>query len=190
MTKIRMVPEDHITDAETVAGGLLAARFGFRGTGSPIGQLDDAPAGSRYTDTAATSGAVGWTKYPAGWRVTDGDTGWVEVTPDVGSAANHPTIKVYLRRLNEVVHARLIESGAAAAGTGVTTIYTLPVGFKPGDTAAVFTGPVMDAATGAPLAANAYISPGAAPLIRLYRAPAALHIATLSWPAEATWPSL
>lgn len=67
---------DAITPASI--GAAPASRF-LTGTGSPEG-VTAAPIGTTYTDTAATAGAVEWTKFTGtgttGWRVTKGDTGW------------------------------------------------------------------------------------------------------------------
>lgn len=55
----------------------------FMGTGFPEGKVT-APVGSIYTDSAATNGAIRWTKTSgtgsSGWVVEYGDTGWRDVT--------------------------------------------------------------------------------------------------------------
>lgn len=62
------------------------------GTGSPEGVVA-APVGTRWTDTAATFGAVEWVKATGtgktGWVVAVGDTGIVDVTAQctIGGAA-------------------------------------------------------------------------------------------------------
>ena len=79
------------TDAEYLDSGKIVVDadgipvdLGYRGTGSPEGKVA-APAGSVYTDTAATNGAIRWIKTSGtgntGWRVEYGDTGWRDITP-------------------------------------------------------------------------------------------------------------
>ena len=63
------------------------ARY-LEGTGFPEGVVT-APVGTRYTDTAATNGAIEWIKATGtgatGWRVTYGDTVPLRVRSDVAS---------------------------------------------------------------------------------------------------------
>lgn len=77
------------TLAPAEIGAVPASRF-RTGTGSPEGVVT-APVGTTYTDTAATTGGVEWTKWTGtgntGWRVTKGDTGWV-ILPAASFAAN------------------------------------------------------------------------------------------------------
>lgn len=187
MAKIRLVPEGDLLDTATVAGAALAEAFGYHGTGSPIGQLDDAPVGTRYTDDAATDGAVEWVRYPDGWRVEVGDTGWIDLSPAAGSINNHPGINVRVRRTGHTVHAQVYETSTGVAGSGVTTILNLPTGWKPTGPGVV-TGAVIDGVTGAVLPAAVYVTPAA--VLRLSRAPSSSHSASLTWAAEASWPNI
>ena len=79
----------------------------IRGTGMPNGVVE-APIGTTYIDTAKTKGALKWIKTTdggnQGWKVTEGDTGWVLVW-------KHDTTKnvinrMYFRRKNDVVHVK------------------------------------------------------------------------------------
>jgi len=78
------------------------------GTGQPNGVIS-APAGSTYTDTAVTCGAVKWIKTwgtgNTGWTVLYGDTGWRDIKglldPFWDSTSN-----LQLRRINKTVYLR------------------------------------------------------------------------------------
>ena len=78
----------------------------IRGTGMPNGVVE-APIGTTYIDTAKTKGALKWIKTTdggnQGWKVTEGDTGWVlgwqNDTKDVIN-------RMYFRRINDVVHVK------------------------------------------------------------------------------------
>ena len=72
----------------------------MRGTGMPNGVVE-APIGTTYIDTAKTNGALKWIKTTdggnTGWKVVEGDTGWV-----LGWQDNKN--RMYFRRKNDVVH--------------------------------------------------------------------------------------
>ena len=79
----------------------------IRGTGMPNGVVE-APIGTTYIDTAKTKGALKWIKTTdggnTGWKVTEGDTGWVlgwqnDTNKDVIN-------RMYFRRINDVVHVK------------------------------------------------------------------------------------
>ena len=79
----------------------------IRGTGMPNGVVE-APIGTTYIDTAKTKGALKWIKTTdggnQGWKVTEGDTGWVlgwqnDTNKDVIN-------RMYFRRINDVVHVK------------------------------------------------------------------------------------
>ena len=79
----------------------------IRGTGMPNGVVE-APIGTTYIDTAKTKGALKWIKTTdggnTGWKVTEGDTGWVlgwqnDTNKDVIN-------RMYFRRINNVVHVK------------------------------------------------------------------------------------
>lgn len=79
----------------------------IRGTGSPEGRIV-AEIGTTYVDVNVTNGALKWIKESGngntGWKVTEGDTGWVLVW-------KHDTTKnvinrMYCRRKNDVVHVK------------------------------------------------------------------------------------
>lgn len=78
------------------------------GTGFPAAGLG--AVGDTYLDTAATSGALIWRKWPTGWRVQEGDTGWRNVTSLFGCPQ---TVKI--RRVHERV--TLAVSGTAQTGS-------------------------------------------------------------------------
>lgn len=77
------------------------AKF-LSGNGSPEGKVT-APKGTVYVDNNVTNGAAQWTKTTTtgntGWKVTQGDTGWVQI-PAI-SMADRSFIK--LRRINDQV---------------------------------------------------------------------------------------
>ena len=78
----------------------------IRGTGMPNGVVE-APIGTTYIDTAKTKGALKWIKTTdggnQGWKVTEGDTGWVlGWQEDKGDNKN----RMYFRRKNDVVHVK------------------------------------------------------------------------------------
>ena len=78
----------------------------MRGTGMPNGVVE-APIGATYIDTAKTNGALKWIKTTdggnAGWKVVEGDTGWVlGWQEDKGNNTN----RMYFRRKNDVVHVK------------------------------------------------------------------------------------
>ena len=147
------------TNAATTAaiGGFLS------GTGSPQGVLA-APVGSQYRDTAATTGAVIWVKEAgtgtSGWRVSDGDTGWRDVTSllDPSWAVNTTAPTCKLRRIGADAYfdARLIvPAGSALIGVGrtiPTVVLITPTGFAGSSFVPVGVASVtQDAVFGAPL---------------------------------------
>ena len=78
----------------------------IRGTGMPNGVVE-APIGTTYIDTAKTKGALKWIKTTdggnTGWKVAEGDTGWVlGWQDDKGDNKN----RMYFRRKNDVVHVK------------------------------------------------------------------------------------
>ena len=79
----------------------------IRGTGSPEGRIS-AEIGVTYIDTAKTNGALKWIKTTdggnEGWKVVEGDTGWVLGWQD---DTNKDVInRMYFRRINDVVHVK------------------------------------------------------------------------------------
>lgn len=79
----------------------------IRGTGSPEGRIS-AEIGATYIDTAKTNGALKWIKTTdggnTGWKVVEGDTGWVLVWQ---YDTNKDVInRMYFRRINDVVHVK------------------------------------------------------------------------------------
>lgn len=106
----------------------------FSGTGSPEGKVS-APAGSVYTDTAATNGAIRWIKTSGtgatGWRVEYGDTGWRRLEP-VGEYFTGEG-DILLRRINNNVTIKFVGVGVDTQGR--TMVYLsepgyIPVGFR------------------------------------------------------------
>ena len=78
----------------------------IRGTGSPEGRIT-AEIGTTYVDVNVTNGALKWIKESGngntGWKVTEGDTGWVlGWQNDAGDNKN----RMYFRRINDVVHVK------------------------------------------------------------------------------------
>ena len=78
----------------------------MRGTGMPNGVVE-APIGTTYIDTAKTNGALKWIKTTdggnTGWKVVEGDTGWVLGWQD--NRGNNKN-RMYVRRINDVVHVK------------------------------------------------------------------------------------
>lgn len=79
----------------------------IRGTGSPEGRIS-AEIGATYIDTAKTNGALKWIKTTdggnQGWKVVEGDTGWVLGWQD--DTSKDVINRMYLRRINDVVHVK------------------------------------------------------------------------------------
>ena len=87
------------------------------------------PVGCEYRSTdGAGVGAWAWRKRPDGWTITDGDTGWRNVTRAVGA---HAAVDgLYLRRIGWQVHMLIRFSGDLPdASTPLTG--ELPAGFLP-----------------------------------------------------------
>ncbi len=76
----------------------------IRGTGSPEGRIT-AEIGTTYVDVNMTNGALKWIKQSGtgntGWKVVDGDTGWLTVFKK-DEQYNKNTLK--LRRVNHIVN--------------------------------------------------------------------------------------
>ena len=79
--------------------GIAGSPTPLTGTGFPAAGLG--VVGDQYIDTAATIGALVWRKWPSGWKVQEGDTGWrkfdvVAMYPDDFSGGGF-----YVRRHNQ-----------------------------------------------------------------------------------------
>lgn len=79
----------------------------IRGTGAPGGRIA-AEIGTTYVDVNVTNGALKWIKTTddgnTGWKVVEGDTGWVLGWQD---DTNKDVInRMYFRRINDVVHVK------------------------------------------------------------------------------------
>lgn len=81
---------------------LISATKVITGTGSPEGKVV-ADKDVTYIDTNRTLGAYKWVKTTAGgntgWKVIEGDTGWVEITRATNRSGTN--IKVWIRRIND-----------------------------------------------------------------------------------------
>lgn len=81
---------------------LISATKVITGTGSPEGKVI-ADKDVTYIDTDRTLGAYKWVKTTAGgntgWKVIEGDTGWVEITRATNRSGTN--IKVWIRRIND-----------------------------------------------------------------------------------------
>lgn len=77
----------------------------IRGTGMPNGVVE-APIGATYIDTAKTNGALKWIKTTdggnEGWKVVEGDTGWITIFTKNISIDNKLSLKI--RRINNMVN--------------------------------------------------------------------------------------
>lgn len=113
--------------------GLGVTRFWTSGTGSPEGVVT-ADVGSRYTDTAATNGAVEWIKASGtgntGWKVAYGDTGWRDIAVS-GAVAGFTVLGARIRRVgNTVSIANLVLRRDDGLATGADA-FNVPTGFQP-----------------------------------------------------------
>ena len=77
----------------------------IRGTGMPNGVVE-APIGATYIDTAKTNGALKWIKTTdggnTGWKVVEGDTGWITIfTKDISIDSK---LSLKIRRINNMVN--------------------------------------------------------------------------------------
>ena len=87
-------------------GGAVASATSseIRGTGMPNGVVE-APIGATYIDTAKTNGALKWIKTTdggtTGWKVIEGDTGWLTVFEKKFS--DDVTRRLRIRRINNQV---------------------------------------------------------------------------------------
>lgn len=73
----------------------------LRGHGFPTGK--DAPIGTTYIDEDVTNGALKWIKTKTGWKVIEGDTGWVDIVTSYMFSGS----KIQLRRINNIVHVKV-----------------------------------------------------------------------------------
>lgn len=91
------------------------------GTGFPAAGLG--AVGDTYIDTAATAGVLVWRKWPTGWRVQEGDTGWRRLPTLNGWGGS-----IVVRRVNSVCHFQIeVANGADPV------IASIPTGFMPRD---------------------------------------------------------
>ena len=114
--------------------GLSASRCLTSGTGSPEGVVT-AAVGSRYTDTAATNGAVEWIKATGsgntGWKVAYGDTGRRNVDALLENGAT-ALDGVRLSRAGNMVELWL--SVTSPSWTSAHRLMQIPSGFRPPET--------------------------------------------------------
>lgn len=73
----------------------------LRGHGFPTEK--DAPIGTTYIDEDVTNGALKWIKTKTGWKVIEGDTGWVDIVTSYMFTGS----KIQLRRINNIVHVKV-----------------------------------------------------------------------------------
>ena len=112
----------------------------FYGTGQPNGRIT-APAGSTYTDTDVTCGAVKWIKMwgtgNTGWTVLYGDTGWRDIKSLLDTFWDN-TSNIQLRRINKVVYLRSnglkVGDNPTGAHSALKTLFPgkddMPLGFR------------------------------------------------------------
>ena len=104
-------------------------------TGGVIPSPDTTPVGAEYRSTdGANVGAFVWMKRPGGkWEVTDGDTGWREITATaVDPSASQPGGRIFVRRLSPTLASIRIMGLAPLSADGVPVVETewLPLGFR------------------------------------------------------------
>ena len=124
-----------ISGAGTSASPLVIdSPYRWVGSGSPYGSLTPDRVGIEYIDTAQTSGARKWISTgttSTSWVVTDGNTGWVEITSRM-SAGIGASAHIYVMRTNSIVSL----AGLNVYGSSATTLtFTLPTAFAPQKTA-------------------------------------------------------
>lgn len=115
----------------------LAARQ-LSGTGFPTMA---AAVGTRYTDTAATNGAVEWIKSSgtgtSGWEVTYGDTGWRDISDSLNASWVKSTVapSCRIKRVGSRVtfEARLNPAPSLVGNSrsGGNALLTIPLRFNP-----------------------------------------------------------
>lgn len=131
-TAVARIVQNALADAPPTTGGSA----GLTGPGRPdqpgttAGLVTGSePVGTTYTSTdGAGVGAWVWRKRPTGWQVTDGDTGWRDIT----ALLAHPNMtggRIQVRRVGAQVVIRL--SSLALTGDGnFTADNAWPVGFR------------------------------------------------------------
>lgn len=88
------------------------------------------PVGAEYRSTdGASVGAWAWRKRGTGWAVTDGDTGWRDVTALQTSTPTLTSGRFLLRRVGVDVYASFEDMRWATGGGGNTAQLTFPSGF-------------------------------------------------------------
>ena len=106
-------------------------------TGMTSAALAALPVGCEYRSTnGASVGAWVWQKRPTGWVVTQGDTRWVTLTPNEGVSLDYLRMR---RDGNRVTFGFKL----ADASAGGKFIYTLPVGFRVGESGWYATTPMI-----------------------------------------------
>lgn len=161
------------------------AVINYSGSGFPEGVVT-APVGSRYVDTAATSGAVEWTKVSGsgntGWKVVSGDSGWRSLVQGTYALNGWTWNAFRVRRVNNVVmwaHDTL--NGSTATND---LVMTMPSGFQADQNiymAATLASGLVDTS-------HAYTLSNASLSVRGTRATANTW-GNGSWFTSATWPS-
>ena len=87
------------------------------------------PVGAEYRSTdGANVGAWTWRKRPAGWVVTDGDTGWRKIGTTTSNGGG--TLTLTVRRTWDQAFWRLETTGTIS--TGIYWFTNAPTGFRPG----------------------------------------------------------
>ena len=82
-----------------------------------------APVGTSFNSTdGASVGAWTWRKRPSGWDVTDGDTGWRNITGSVEWVGVDAAGTFNLRRVNNLIHVRWAGVTVAKATSGFNTV--------------------------------------------------------------------
>lgn len=111
----------------------MVATAPYTGTGSPEGVVT-ATVGAKYIDSAATCGAVEWTKMSGssntGWVVTYGDTGLRNMTSALGGSSHYTINNADIRRVGNTVEFYCDFTTTASWSAG-DTLAVLPAGFDP-----------------------------------------------------------
>ena len=107
--------------------------YNWIGSGSPYGVLTPTSKGIEYTDTAQTNGARKWISTGTtntSWKVTDGDTGWRNISSLCDTTNITLASTTQMRRNGDTVSIRLGWSARVAGNVDVLPIDSVPIGFR------------------------------------------------------------
>ena len=188
---------------------LAAAILELRGEGQPGSSAAtiDALPGTYYTDVLGTAGAWRWLKTSPGsgvaqWDVVHGDTGLRQIDSilEPGWSINHPTRRVYLRRVGDlVVLTGLVNAPPSEITDNRERILLLPPGLRPHFTSNYYVGQLVEwRATSTPnsyptymgnLGGNRYLMSDTAGYKTYAPAGTLLTLIGMTWTTNDDWPT-